>query len=434
MEPILFLCHRIPFPPNKGDKIRSFNLLKELTQHYEVHLGCFIDDPFDEPYQAELQAYCTSVHCLPMHPTRAKIKGLRALLTANTPITLPYYSSRPMQRWVHETVARHGIQRALVFSSSMAQFIEGEDFAGLHRIMDFVDIDSDKWRQYAEKKSGLSRWVYRREYRTLAAYEQRITAAFDGCCFVSPDEAALFRSQVPAAQQAKVHSLLNGVDTAFFDPGPTYQAAETIAHERFIVFTGAMDYWANEDAVVWFVDKVWPQLLTEHRDCYFYIVGGNPSPKVKALANQPKVVVTGRVEDVRPYIQQAEFVVAPLRIARGIQNKVLEALSMNKPVLASSMAMEGIAAQDIVSRDGLDVMIADEGAEFIEACKQRLAISNNDLAKKDSTVNRQWILDHFSWHSTLAGLVPLLEGKNEQHTESLVQSESMQSRAAGAAE
>lgn len=389
---ILYLCHRIPYPPNKGDKIRSFNLLKALSEQYEVHLGCFVDDDFDYQYVDKLAQWCVEYKCRPQKKWRAKLKGLTAFLTGQ-PITIPYYSDVQLQRWVDHTLENYQIDTVVVFSSSMAQFVDKPQYSKLHRVLDFVDIDSDKWRQYAENHGGVMRRVYQREHQLLQKVEQQYCERFDRSLFVSPDEAALFRTMMPAELAPKIHPLLNGVDVQFFDPALPVVAAEFELDKPYIVFTGAMDYWANVDAVRWFAEEVWPGILQQHPTLHFMIVGGNPSPEVKDLAKLPGIVVTGRVEDVRPYIQHALLVVAPLRIARGIQNKVLEAMAMNKVVVATAMAMEGInAPQSAWLRQ------TDAAAEFTTHCL-------DVLATPVATVGaRQWIIEHFTWAATLEPL------------------------------
>lgn len=413
-EPLLFLCHRIPFPPNKGDKIRSFNILKKLSEHYDVHLGCFIDDPFDTQYVSGLYKYCASIFHLDQHKMLAKIKGLTGFLT-NQPITLPYYFDKRMQQWTNRAIAEHNISKVFVYSSSMAQYVQRKNFQGkgvqakasqnndyqsLERVIDFVDIDSDKWRQYANKKTGITKWFFNREYRLLAKEESLINAQFTHSLFVSSDEAQLFKDSQPQAQQSKVHGLLNGVDVNFFNPEATFSEEKLVPKVPFISFTGAMDYWANIDAVLWFVEHVWPSIIAKQSEAVFCIVGGNPSGEVIALAKNKGIVVTGRVHDVRPFIEQAQCVVAPLQIARGIQNKVLEAMSLNKAIVVTSMAMVGINAEQ---SDG--VIITDESSVFAQACLALLSEQPKALT------NRQWILAHFTWQQTLRPLMNYFSAK-----------------------
>ena len=391
-EPLLFLCHRIPFPPNKGDKIRSFNILKKLSEQYEIHLGCFIDDPFDKQYVDGLKKYCASIFHLDQNKTIAKLKGLTSLLTGK-PITLPYYYDKRMQQWTKRTLLENKIDKVFVYSSSMAQYCEGKQYEHLERVIDFVDVDSDKWRQYAEKKTGLAKWVFQREFKLLAKYEDKVCAEFDHSLFVSPDEAKLFRDRQPISEQAKVHGLLNGVDVNFFDPDSNFSDEPLVPKKPFISFTGAMDYWANIDAVLWFAKQVWPLILQQQPDAVFCIVGGNPSNEVKALADLKGIEVTGRVHDVRPYIANAQCVVAPMKIARGIQNKVLEAMSLNKTIVCTSMAMEGINASPSKS-----VKIVDDPQMFANECMELLVGDN------DSDNNRNWIIKSFTWKETLKPL------------------------------
>ncbi|MCW8834311.1 MAG: TIGR03087 family PEP-CTERM/XrtA system glycosyltransferase [Colwellia sp.] len=393
-EPLLFLCHRIPFPPNKGDKIRSFNILKKLAEQYDIHLGCFIDDPFDKQYVNGLDKYCASVFHLDQHKPVAKLKGLTSLLTGK-PITLPYYFDKRMKQWTKRTLLQNNISKIFIYSSSMAQYCEGEAFASSKRVIDFVDVDSDKWRQYAEKKIGIAKWIFQREFELLAQYEDKICAEFDHSLFVSPDEAKLFRDRQPSTEQAKVHGLLNGVDIDFFDPAAEFSDEPLVPNKPFISFTGAMDYWANVDAVLWFAKHVWPLILQQQPEAVFCIVGGNPSNDVNALAKIQGIEVTGRVHDVRPFIAKAQCVVAPMQIARGIQNKVLEAMSLNKAIVVSGMAMEGINAQ---SNDG--VAIVDSASECAKQCLEHF-IETTDV---DEIRNRHWVLEHFTWQQTLQPL------------------------------
>lgn len=384
------LVHRIPYPPNKGDKIRSFNLLKSLSVNYDIYLGCFYDDAFDQQYIASLNQWCKSFYCLRLSKWQSILTGLTGFLT-NSPISVPYYYVSAMASWVNTTLKQQEIKNVLVYSSSMAQYIDNKCYSKLNRVIDFVDIDSDKWRQYAQKSVGVKRWFYHREARLLQKYEVNICQRFATSLFVSNDEANAFKQLLPTDDQKRVHSIANGVDIDFFDPDKPLPAPTL--PESFIVFTGAMDYWANIDAVSWFCSNVWPKLKQHYPNLHFLIVGSNPNVDVCTLAQLPGVIVTGRVDDIRPYIKQALFAVAPMLIARGIQNKVLEAMAMNKIVVCSAMAMEGINA--LVSSS---VIVANDAEEFYYSClklMQQLPANCH---------NRQWIISNFTWKQTLSDL------------------------------
>jgi len=412
---ILFLVHRIPFPPNKGDKIRSFNLLKHLATRYRVFLACFVDEQQDMQYIAELNQFCEQLYTEQQNKLWSKVKGLSGFVD-NRAITLPYYSSRKMQNWVDSSIQQHNIQRCLVFSSAMAQFIQPHPSLLVNSVIDFVDVDSDKWRQYAAEKSGFKKWFYNREARLLEAYEIQIAEQAKYSSFVSDDEAELFKKMIgsiaanslngrleqsAASTIEKVKGIRNGVDTAFFDPDSA-QIKTLDIHAKSVAFTGAMDYWANENAIVWFVKHVWPVVLSSHSDAVLYVVGSKPGKDILALHETNNIIVTGRVEDVRPYILQTSVSIAPLRIARGIQNKVLEALAMAKPLVLTSMAAEGIKTQN------------SEGYDVIDEPQQMAAALTNILSDVDDSTtrlmaNREFVKTHFSWRSEMEKITELVE-------------------------
>lgn len=396
MKEILFLAHRIPYPPNKGDKIRSFNLLRVLSKSYGVHLGAFVDDPEDWQHISKLERFCVNTRLLPLHPMRAKFRSLEGFVTGE-PLTVPYYSDRRMAAWVNGLVRKGRIDSAVVFSSAMAQYLEG--YQDVRRIIDFVDVDSDKWRQYAENKRWPASWVYRREAERLFIYDRRIANRFDTSVFVSEAEAAFFCGLAPETSD-RVIAVENGVDTDYFCdsepyPNPYPPGAEVV------VFTGAMDYWANVDAVNWFAVEVFPEIRRTRGSAEFFVVGARPTEAVRALGRQAGVTVTGAVEDIRPFLRYAHLAVAPLRIARGIQNKVLEAMAMGKPVLASPAAMEGIAVEP-----ELDVMTVERARDWAE---QALRILGASAAPIQSEKNRAFVTRRYSWSSSLGRLAALLE-------------------------
>jgi len=395
MQKLLYLTHRIPYPPNKGDKIRSFHLLQHLSKRYRVYLGTFIDAEEDWRYESEVRKYCLEACFVRLHPFSAKIKSLFAL-SGKDPLTLSYYRNEKLMQWIRSVCAREPIRDIVVFSSAMAQYVE--HLPDRRRIIDFVDVDSDKWRQYASSKSWPLRWVYQREARYLLNYEKEIAKKFNFSTFVSEKEAGLFQQLAPGSAE-KTTFFNNGVDTDYFSPDHSYPNPYPIG-KRVLVFTGAMDYWANVDAVTWFANSVFPAIRASQPDTDFYIVGAKPTKQVQGLANLPGIHVTGAVKDIRPYLMHATVAVAPLRIARGIQNKVLEAMAMLKPVVVSDQAMEGIHAIP-----GRELVVAKNAGAFIE---QILILLASDKQSPMGQQARDRILRDYTWSGSLSRFDALL--------------------------
>jgi sugar transferase (PEP-CTERM/EpsH1 system associated) len=395
VEHLLYLVHRIPYPPNKGDKIRSYHLLKHLAQRYHVHLGTFVDDASDWQHVDTVRPLCTGTHFAALDPRLARVRSLKALV-ANRALSVDYYRNNDLQAWVDRVIQEHGVRRILVFSSAMAQYVMTAP--GTRRVIDFVDIDSDKWQQYAANKARPMNWLYAREARRLLDYERKVAQAFDASLFVSRPEADLFKRLAPEVAE-KVGYFSNGVDTDYFAPAAGFENPYP-GDAEVAVFTGAMDYWPNVDAVQWFVDEIFPAVLRLRPNARFYIVGSRPSPQVKALAGKPGVHVTGTVPDVRPYIAHAHVAVAPLRIARGIQNKVLEAMAMAKPVVVSPQALEGIDAEP-----GSDIVLAAEASQFAAAVVELLKLQDHVLGRRA----RGKVIDLYGWANNLSRVDGLLE-------------------------
>jgi sugar transferase (PEP-CTERM/EpsH1 system associated) len=399
---LLLLVHRIPFPPNKGDKIRSYHLLAHLAERFNVHLGTFVDDPDDWKYVDEVKRLCGETYFGSLKPTTAKLRSLVGLANGR-PLSLEYYNDQRMRMWVKEILERHPIARVVVFSSAMAQY--AEHVRGARRVIDFVDVDSDKWTQYADDKHWPLSWLYRREGRTLLRYEREIANSFDNSLFVSEAEANLFRRLAPESDD-RIGYYSNGVDTEYFSPDRTYDSPYGDG-ELPIVFTGAMDYWPNIDAVQWYAQHILPAVRARHPRAVFYIVGSRPSEQVKALARLEGVVVTGTVPDVRPYIAHARVSVAPLRIARGIQNKVLEAMAMAKTTIVSTAALEGINAEP-----GREVLLAGNEGHFVDSTSACLGVCLPEIG----AAARRKVVECYGWESNLARVDDLLHIKRAPTT------------------
>ncbi len=396
MEPVLFLTHRIPFPPNKGDKVRSFHLLEFLAAHYRVHLGTFVDDPADLEHVARLREYCATSKVVAIRPALARVRSLAGFWTGEA-LTLRYYRDAEMQAWIHATLREQRIRRALAFSSAMAQYVSGID--DLRVVVDFVDVDSAKWGEFGRTRRWPLSVVFKREAARLLAFERAVARRADATVFVTSGEADLFRSLAPECA-ARVGHAANGVDTNFFSP---HQDLPTpfAAGDEAIVFTGAMDYWPNADAVCWFAQESLPAILAARPRARFYVVGMQPSAAVLGLTENPRIVVTGRVADIRPYLRHARVVVAPLRVARGIQNKVLEAMAMARPVVVSAAAATALSAAP-----GTEIEIATDAPEF---ARKTLALMDPARGHAMGTAARARVIADYDWATNLAPFEALLE-------------------------
>jgi sugar transferase (PEP-CTERM/EpsH1 system associated) len=348
-----------------------------------------------------LRDYCTEILPLELRPAWRKIASLGGFLTGK-PLTIPYYAERRLHDWVAEMIARHDIRKVLVFSSSMAQYVDAREHEILTRVVDFVDIDSEKWRSYAALKSWPMSRIYAREADKLLDYEIEIANRFDHSLFVSQAEADLFK-RLSNVDGAKVAALQNGVDLEYFDPGSDldnpYPESGSI-----LVFTGAMDYWANVDAVSWFAYEVFPAVRTRVPTAEFWIVGSRPTEAVRNLRHLAGVTVTGAVNDVRPYLRYASAAVAPMRVARGIQNKVLEAMAMGKPVIVTPQAIEGINIGA-----GYESLISKNISEMVDT---GAAVLNSDQYSALGAAGRAYVERHHDWPSQLQLINALFNGGN----------------------
>ena len=389
MANLLYLVHRIPYPPNKGDKVRSYHILKHLAARHRVFLGTFADDPDDLQHVARLRELCAELRVIELSPRLARLRSVSGF-AANEPLSVAYYRNAELARWVDTTLANEAIDACIVFSSAMAQYVAGAD-APRTVLIDFVDVDSAKWVQYADSRWWPLSWVYRREGSRLLAFERaaadRATRAF----FVTDAEADLFRRLAPGCV-GRIETIGNGVDTEQYAPSealPSPFAAGSLP----VVFTGAMDYWPNVDGVRWFAEEVLPRVLDALPNAHFTIVGMRPTAAVKALASA-HVTVTGTVPDVRPYLQHAAVVVAPLRVARGIQNKILEAMAMARPVVATDACGAGIDAVN-----GRHFVTAHDAATMADAVVSLLR--DGEAARMMGNAARARIVARYTWEAQL---------------------------------
>lgn len=388
MSEFLFLAQRIPFPPDRGDKIRTFHALKHLAGLGRVNLACLADDEADAANLAGLRAAIGPAlgECHVQVRTRSKVgAGLRAMAEGR-PVSLTLFDSAALRGFVARMLASGRIGTIFAFSGQMAQFVP--ERPGTRFVMDFGDVDSAKFETYGAEGGAMS-LVNRREGRLLAGFERSVAARADVSLFVSEAEAELFRRRSGLAG-ADIRALQNGVDLDYYDPEADFPRIE--AQGPLIVFTGQMDYAPNIDAVRWFAGEVMPRL----GGARFAIVGRAPSDSVLRLAG-PRVIVTGAVPDVRAWLAAADVVAAPLRIARGIQNKVLEAMAMARPVVASPAAFEGIEAEP-----GRDLLVAGPAKEQAAAISALLA--DPKRARALGRAARRRVEQAYRWEARLAPL------------------------------
>ncbi len=337
---ILFLCHRIPFPADKGDKIVTNNILRYFSARYRVHLATFIDDPADEKHRDVVGQMCAS-SWIGSISKATKVKRALLGLIRGEPLTASIYADEALKKWISETVKKHGIRHILVYSSGAARSLQSAivDDPNNRLVVDFCDVDSHKWQQYARTHRPPMKWIYAREAKKLVAYDRALAMKSRAAIVCTKSEVAAFSELAPeVTDRLKVVHL--GMDRNFFSVDAS-RASPFKADTLPIVFTGHMGYWPNIDAVQWFVSDVLPKIRQRVPAAQFWIVGTDPSPAVQALAKDD-VFVTGRVPDVRPYLQHARLVVAPNRIGRGIANKALEAMSMAKPLIVSPQIAMGL--------------------------------------------------------------------------------------------
>lgn len=390
---VLFLSQRVPFPPDRGDKITTWRLVERLQRAHRVRIVAFAHDEADRAAAEELRRKGFEVATFAPTP---RWKALPKLLGA-TPLTLAVYGSRALQAEVDRAV--RGVDLAYAYSSSMGAFFLRH---ALPRVMHFAELDSDKWRQYAERMLPPASWVYRREARTLLAFESELARAVDENVFCTPLEERIFRERIPGASSIVVR---NGVDLVHHTP-----SSEPPEPGR-LVFVGVMNYHPNVEGILWFCERILPEVQRRVPETKLSIVGSHPLPAVLRLASRPGIEVTGRVDDPRRWLRRAAVSVAPLRIARGIQNKVLEAMAMGLPVVGTRAATQGVDGQA-----GRDYLVAETEEEQVEAVVELLR--EPARARELGRAARAFVEANYDWETCLRPLDALLSRLVPSHSSS----------------
>lgn len=397
---VLFLSHRVPFPPNRGDKIRSHHVLKHLATLAPVHLATFADDAADLACDPELAALCAS-HLM-VHRTKPLWRAGLEALASGKPVSMTAFHSVRLAAYVNALVASGRIGTIYAFSGQMGQYIPA-DFAG-RVLFDFVDVDSAKFEAYAESGKGPRRWIDAREGRLLAAEEARLAARSHVSLLVSNEEAALFRARLDPMARADcdVRALRNGIDSVLFDPARSEPATRMLASAGpRLIFTGQMDYAPNVAAAQRVVSRLLPAIRERFFDATFHIVGRNPPPELLALSGKDGVHVWGAVDDIREWLAAADLALVPLEIARGVQNKVLEAMAMTLPVVLTPAAATGIGGAP-----GKHYAVGEADVDLIGQVFDLL--EDPDRAGNLGHEARRFVIDGLSWQATLSPLAEML--------------------------
>lgn len=384
---LLLIAHRVPYPPDKGERVRAYHEIRALSSAFRVTVAALAHSRSDAESAAGLEPFCEAVLTARAGGTTGLARGAWSLLFGGS-VTEGYFRSRLLRRAVAGAAADDPFDVVLGYSSSTLPYVLAAP--GRARVMDLVDVDSAKWAAYAQAAGWPKSWLYAREARGVRRLERQALERCDAVMLVSEAEA-----EPLGDRGGTVLAVGNGVDTDYFRP-----ADRDGAGPPQLVFTGSMDYRPNVEAVTWFAREVWPALKREAPDLAFVVVGRDPAPAVRRLEGEPGIRVTGTVPDVRPYLAAATAVVAPLRTARGIQNKVLEAMAMGRAVVASPAALAGIEA-DV----GREVMMA----ETPEQWRDRLLGLLRDEARREEIERaaRHRVDTSYDWGARMRPLVEL---------------------------
>ncbi|MFZ5759499.1 MAG: TIGR03087 family PEP-CTERM/XrtA system glycosyltransferase [Thermodesulfobacteriota bacterium] len=397
---LLFISHRVPYPPNKGDKIRSFNILKHLSKKYNIYLACMIDDKRDITASQNLHTFISGFYFDIINPFWKKIFSITAFLRS-LPISVYYFYSNSVQQSIDSLLEKQHMDVIFCYSSPTAEYIfSSKHYSKLQQslwIMDFIDLDSYKWLQYSKASSFPMSVIYRLEAKFLRRYEKRVSKEFQHIFITTEAEKALFLQQV--SLEANITPLQNGVDFHYFSPN--HQTSIEKNEVYSLIFAGVMDYFPNIDGVKWFAEDIFPLILKKIPSVTFYIVGSNPTEDVKQLGQRPKITVTGFVDDVRDYYSIADVCIVPLRIARGIQNKVLEGMAMSKPTVCTPQALVGI---EKTSKN--ELFVAESEKSFADSVVSLL--QNKLLMQEMGMQARKFVRNNYSWEGNLQKLDSIL--------------------------
>lgn len=385
--PVLYLTHRVPFPPDKGDRIRNFHLLRHIAARAPVWLGCLADEPVPPETLTELNRLCERVAVVPVGGSGRWLKAGWSVLRGRS-LSEGLFAEAGLRRVIRDWTRETQFRTAVVSASSLVPYLRRDGLENTPAVVDLVDVDSQKWRDFATASRPPKKWLYSLESRRVRALEAGLSRWARAAAVVSRAEADVLDSFAgPGAATVAT----NGVDLDYFRP-------LDVPLQQECAFVGAMDYLPNVDGAVWFARDVWPLIREKFPSATFRIVGRKPAPSVQALATLPGVMVTGSVPDVRPFVAAAQVVVAPLRLARGVQNKVLEAMAMAKAVAAAPPALAALGTVQ-----GRDLLAATTPGEWVDTVTA--LFTNPERCRALGRAARTYVEEHHHWERCLEPLL-----------------------------
>ncbi|MEZ6132853.1 MAG: TIGR03087 family PEP-CTERM/XrtA system glycosyltransferase [Planctomycetaceae bacterium] len=394
MKPrVLYITHRVPWPPDRGDRIRTWNILKFLSQRADVDLICLADEPVTTETRNALHSVTSRLAIVPHSGKRRYLRGALSLASGRT-VTEGLFESRMLRSLVRVWGRKTDYTAAMASSSGIARYLQKPLLPNVGRVwIDLIDVDSQKWLDYSRSARLPMSLIYGMEGRRLRRLETELASSTDRLLVVSDAERELFRDFCPTAP---IQAIGNGVDTEYFSP------ANATVTPHSCVFVGVLNYLPNSDAARWFAEHVWTKVRERFPDAVFRIVGKNPTPEVLSLNAVPGIEVIGPVPDVRPWLNESTCVVVPLRIARGVQNKVLEAMACGRPTVCSPAPLKGLQVESglhLLQADSIDEWVSHITTVFEDRCR----------AEELGMAASAWVQLNHRWKTCLEPLSEMME-------------------------
>lgn len=387
---ILYVCHRFPFPPKRGGKIRPFNMIRHFAKRHEVTVASLARTALEAQEGTGIAPYCHRFEMVTVNNSMQMLRMIARLPTLR-PSSFGYFYSADLAARINKLIATERFDLIFVHCSSVAPYVA--DVQGPFKVLDFGDMDSQKWLEYANYKPFPLSTGYWLEGHKLSREESNLARKFDLCTATTRAEwetLESYRTGTPSDW------FPNGVDSTAFSP-----VAEPY-DPNLISFIGRMDYYPNQECMFDFCKNTLPLLKARRPDIKLVIVGADPSPAVRKLGEIPGVTVTGSVPEVQPYVRKSALMVAPLNIARGTQNKILEAMAMGVPVVTSKTAAGGVDALD---REHF--LVANSPAEYAESILR--IIEDSSERGRLAAAGRARMLSHHAWENSMQRLDGIIE-------------------------